>query len=387
MRTESYRNILTRDFILAFFAQIAFTSVFHLLIPTFPIYLLKWGSTEIEIGVLVGTVGFTSVAVRPFVGRALIREREKLLMIVGALLTAVASIAYVVLPPFWPLLVARGFQGIGFACFHTAVITYIANISFGGPRGQTLSYFALAMNVSAALAPPLGILLINRFDFTHLFVVCTALSFCSILLTCTLGGRQGAPSPTPSTDDGFFFNRKALPPAITSFLSLFIWGALTAFFPLYAVQHNVSNPGLFFTALAVMLILGRVLGGRTLEVYNKDHIIMPSLVLCATAMVVLAFSTTLPMFILGAVIWGSGQALLMPALMVSALDGAGSSGVAMGTFTAVSDLGIFLGPVAMGVVAHVAGYQIMFLCLALIGFANLAGFHLFVRKRSGPGST
>ena len=256
MHSQSYRDILTRDFILAFFAQTVFTSVFHLLIPTFPIYLSRWGSTEIEIGVLVGTVGFTSVAVRPFVGRALIREREKLLMIVGALLTAVASIAYLVLPPFWPLLVARGFQGIGFACFHTATITYIANISAGGPRAQTISYFALAMNVSAALAPPLGILLINRFDFVHLFLVCTALSFCSAFLSYTLGGRPDAPSSAQPTDDGFFLSRKALPPAITSFLSLFIWGALTAFFPLYAVQHNVSNPGLFFTALAVMLILG-----------------------------------------------------------------------------------------------------------------------------------
>jgi MFS family permease len=385
METQSYRNILTRDFVLAFFAQLAFTAVFHILIPTFPIYLSRWGSTEIEIGVLVGTVGFTSVLLRPFVGRALIREREKLLMIAGALLTVITSIAYLVLPPFWPLLVVRGFQGIGFACFHTAVITRIANMSSGGPRGQTLSYFSLAMNMSAALAPPLGMFLINRFDFAHLFLVCSALSFCSVLLSYTLGGRQRASSPDPPTDDRFFISRGAVPPSIISFLSLFIWGSLTAFFPLYAVQNGVANPGLFFTAMAIMLILGRALGGRTLDIYSKDSIILPSLALCATSMVILAFSKTLPMFIVVAVIWGSGHALLMPALMVYALDRAGSSsGLAMGTFTAVSDVGIFLGPVAMGIVVHLAGYQIMFLCLALIGIINLCCFHVFVRKRGGP---
>jgi MFS family permease len=385
METQSYRNIFTRDFVLAFFAQLAFTSVFHILIPTFPIYLSRWGANEIEIGVLVGTLGFTSVVLRPFVGRALIRGREKLLMIAGALLSVITSIAYLVFPPFWPLLVVRGFQGIGFACFHTAAITLIANISSGGPRGQTLSYFALAMNMSAALAPPLGMFLINRFDFTHLFLVCTALSFCSVLLAQTLRGREGASSPEPSTDDGFFLSRKALPPSIISFMSLFVWGSLTAFFPLYAVQNGVANPGLFFTALAIMLIVGRALGGRTLEVYSKDSIILPSLALCATAMVILAFSKTLLMFIVVAVIWGSGQALLMPALMVHALDRAGSSsGLAMGTFTAVSDLGIFLGPVAMGIIVHLAGYPIMFLCLALVGFVNLCCFLLFVRTRGGP---
>ena len=385
MHSQSYRNIFTRDFILAFLAQLAFGAVFHLLIPTFPIYLSQWGSTEIEIGVLVGTVGFTSLVLRPFVGKALMRGRERLLMIVGALVTAVTSVAYLVLPPFWPLLVVRGFQGIGFACFHTAAITFIANISSGGPRAQTLSYFALAMNTAAALAPPAGMFLINHFDFLHLFLVCVVLSVCSLLLADRLKERRAASSLDAPTEGGLFLSRKALPPSFISFLSLFIWGALTAFFPLYAVQNNVTNPGLFFTALAIMLILGRALGGRILEVYSRDAIIVPSLALCAVSMVVLAFSRTLPMFIVGAVIWGSGQALLMPALMVYALDRVGSSsGLAMGTFTAVSDTGIFLGPVTMGVVVHVAGYQVMFLSLAFIGIANLGCFLAFVRKKGAP---
>ena len=385
MKTQSHRKVLTRDFILTFLAQVAFSFVFQLLIPTLPIYLSRWGSTEIEIGVLVGIFGFTSVAFRPFVGKALMRVRERNFMIVGALIYAVTSIAYLLAPPFWPLLVVRGLQGIGFAFFHTASITLIANMSSGSHLGQTVSYFSLAMNMSAALAPPLGMFLINSFDFAHLFFVCSGLSFCSVLLSRTLGGGQRTLSPGPSTDDGFLVSRKALPPSITSCFSLFIWGALTVFFPLYAVQNGVTNPGLFFTAMAIMLIVGRVLGGRILDVYNKERIILPSLAVCSTSMVVLAFSETLPMFLVAAVIFGAGQALLMPALTVYALDRSGSSpGLAMGTFTAVTDLGIFLGPVVMGIVAHLAGYQIMFLCLALTGFINLCCFHVFVRKRGGP---
>jgi MFS family permease len=384
MKTPSHRKVLTRDFILTFLAQVAFSFVFQLLIPTLPIYLSRWGSTEIEIGVLVGIFGFTSVASRPFVGKALIRVREKNFMIVGALIYAVTSIAYLFAPPFWPLLVVRIFQGIGFAFFHTASITLIANTSSGSHRGQTLSYFSLAMNMSAALAPPLGMFLINSFDFAHLFFVCSGLSLCSTALAHKLGGRQAALSPDSSVEDGLFLSRKALPPSIISCFSLFIWGALTAFFPLYAVRNGVANPGLFFTTMAIMLIVGRTLGGRILDVYNKERIILPSLAVCAISMVVLAFSKTLPMFIVVAVIWGAGQALLMPALMVYALDRAGSSsGPAMGTFTAVSDLGIFLGPLTMGIIVHFTSYPIMFLCLALIGIINLNYFYFFVRKRGG----
>jgi hypothetical protein len=42
----------TRDFVLCFLAQITFMAVYHLLVPTLPIYLSRLGSKATEIGVL-----------------------------------------------------------------------------------------------------------------------------------------------------------------------------------------------------------------------------------------------------------------------------------------------------------------------------------------------
>jgi MFS family permease len=87
------------------------------------------------------------------------------------------------------------------------------------------------------------------------------------------------------------------------------------------------------------------------------------------------------MFILVAVIYGFGHAFLIPALMVYALDHVGSSpGPAMGTITAISDLGISLGPVIMGIIVQSTSYPIMFLCLAFTSFINLNYFYFFLRK-------
>lgn len=100
-------------------------------------------------------------------------------------------------------------------------------------------------------------------------------------------------------------------------------------------------------------------------------------------MAIFAFSESFFMFILVAVISGIGNAFSMPSLVAYILDREGSSpGPAMGTLTAISDLGISLGPVIMGVVIHVTGYQVMFLCLAFIGIINLLYFHFFVREGS-----
>jgi predicted MFS family arabinose efflux permease len=382
MTTQTIPKILTRDFVLAFLAQFAFTSVFHILIPTLPIYLSRLGSTEAEIGVLVGIFFFSSLVLRPFVGRALLKTHEKTFMIAGALLFALTSVAYLFAPPFWPLLLVRIFQGIGFACFQTASFTLIVNISSEAHRGRSLSYFYLSINLSGALGLPLGMFLVNHFSFTLLFWICLGLSLGALFLTHRLGRRQVGPLQDSTIEDSFLLSRKALPPSIISSFSLFIWGALTAFFPLYAIDQGVTNPGLFFTTMAIMLILGRSLGGKLLDLYSRERIILPCLTTYIISMVILAFSKTLPMFILVAVIWGIGHAFLMPSLVVYALDRVGSSpGPAMGTFTAISDLGVSLGPVIMGIIIHAASYPIMFLCLALTGIINLSYFYFFVRKK------
>ena len=106
------QKILTRDFILCFFAQFTFTCVFHILIPTLPIYLSRLGSTEVEIGVLIGILGISSLVFRPFVGRALLKIPERNFMIAGYLLCALTSVAYLFAPHFWPFLIVRLFQGI-----------------------------------------------------------------------------------------------------------------------------------------------------------------------------------------------------------------------------------------------------------------------------------
>jgi MFS family permease len=275
-------------------------------------------------------------------------------------------------------------QGVGLAFFSTASFTLIAHITPEAHRGQFMGYYYLSINFAFALAPYFGMLLINRLNFTILFWVCVGLSLGSLLMVIKLRRREPDPLEKQSLHDQPFLSREALPPAIMAFMINIIWGAVTAFFPLYALIHGVANPGLFFGALALMLILGRTFGGRILDTYSREKVMFPCLTAYSIAMLILAFSTTLPMFILVAAIWGIGNAFLYPILTVYAMDRAGSSkGPAMGTFTAMADLGAGLGSVIMGIVLQLTGYTTMFLCLALTGVFNLLYFHSFVRKKGG----
>ncbi len=203
MTTQKIPRILTHDFILCCLSYLALAFVFTILIPTLPIYLSRSGSNEVEIGILIGSFAVSSLLLRAFVGRGLLRIPETTFMTAGALLYALTSLAYLFVSPFWPFLVVRVFQGIGWAFFTTASITLIANISSDAHRGQSFGYFYLAHNVSNALAPPLGIFIINNFGFTFLFLVCMGLSLCSLLVANKLGRRQVAPLENASVGGGF----------------------------------------------------------------------------------------------------------------------------------------------------------------------------------------
>ena len=369
-------KILSRDYTLSFFAQFAFSSVFCILIPAIPIYLLRSGSKEGEIGFLVGIFSVSSLILRPFVGKALLSIPERKFMVVGALLYTLSCPAYLIAPPFWPLLLVRVLQGIGLAFFSTASFTLLADIIPEAYRGRLISLFYLSNNLSFALGPYLGMLLINRFNFSVLFLVCTGLSICSGYLTLKLRKREVLPVKNESFKVQSFLSREALPPATIAFMLNIIWGTLCAFFPLYALKHGVSNPGTFFIFLAITLMLGRLLGGKILDVYERGKVIRPCLGLIVIGITILPFANTLTVFIFVAVILGTGWAFLYPSITIHVIEMAGSSrGPAMATFTAMADLGAGLGPMIMGFILQRTSYPIMFACLTLTGVTNFLYFH------------
>jgi MFS family permease len=302
-------------------------------------------------------------------------------MIGGSLLFAVSSAAHLIAAPFWPFLLVRVVQGVGLASFNTASVTFIANITSESRRGQSLSYFFLSFNTALALGPTCGMFVVNRFGFILLFVICIALSLCSLFTAGKLESRSPIPLEKGSTESDFRIGVRIFPPIFMFFLAHTIWGALTAFFPLYAIDQGVSNPGLFFGAYAIVLILGRGLGGRIVDLYSRETILLPCLASFAIGMIVLVFSKTLPMFIVVAVIAGAGHAFLMPCLMTYAIDLAGASrGPAMGITAAMGDLGMAVGPMLMGIILRLANFPIMFLSVALISLINFIYFYLMLKK-------
>ena len=376
------KSILNRDFVFCFLAFFIFAAAIHALTPTIPIYLARLGSGEREIGVLVGIFGISSLISRFIVGACLRKFSEKSVMMAGALIFALGSLAFIFLHPFWPFFAVRFMQGVAFACMDTAALAFIVNVVPGAYRGQTLAYFMLAPNLALTVAPAFAMLLINRYSFTLLFLTVMIVALGAFALSCLLKVQKtDRLEERTSVSGNRFFEGRIVAPAAIGFMHTFTFGAIVAFFPLYAIQRGVSNPGLFFSAVAIMIIVGRILGGRMLDAWSKDKIILTFLSVGLVAMIILSFSETLSMFIIVGILWGTCTSILAPATMTYAFEYAGSSdGTAVGTFRSLTDSGAALGPMIMGILIPVTGYRGMFLCLAFICFIDLGYFQFYVRR-------
>jgi len=380
----TWPKALSRDYTLSFFAQFSFSSVFCILIPAIPIYLHRFGAKEGEIGFLIGIFSVSSLILRPFVGRALLTVPERNFMIAGTVIYILSCLAYLVAPPFWPLLIVRAIHGVGMAFFATASFTLLAKMTPEPHRGRLISYFYLSFNLAFALGPYLGMLLINRFNFPVLFLACTGISLGSFFLTWKLTKRESIiPGKEPFRLQSFL-SREAIPPAIIAFMLNIIWASIAAFFPLYALERGVGNPGIFFVFLAATLLLGRSLGGRILDIYDRKKVILFCLAIIIVALIAFPLADSLGLFILVAIMLGAGWAFLYPILTIHVIEKAGlERGPAMGTFTAISDLGSGLGPMVMGLVLERSGYPVMFGCLIFTAVVNLVYFYWAIARRAG----
>lgn len=380
-------TLFTRNFILVFVAFFAFVAANHAFMPALPIYLAKLGSSEKEVGVLAGIIGMAALVSRFFVGGALTRYSEKNIMIFGAGLFGLTFLAAIVLRPFWPFFAMRVFQGIALASLQTAALAYIIKIVPVTHRASGIAYFMLAPNFAMALAAPSGIFLANQYGFTVFFLACVGLCVCSFFLSWSVKGQKTVVAFEESalSRNALLVEWKILVPALVNFLQIFVWGSLMTFIPLYGLQRGITNPGLFFTANAAMIIAGRIFGGRILDTCNKEKMILSFMLINTITLIVLSVSKTLPMFIFMGLLWGVAGSFFMPACMAYAFEYSGSSGgAAVGTFHAFVDLGMALGPAVTGLVLSRTGYPVMFLCLALICLVDSAYFQFFVRKRK-PG--
>lgn len=369
MELQKQQNqIFTKRFITLFFTNMSVFIVFYSLISTLPLYATGLlGKSDDAAGLLITVFLLSAIIMRPFSGKLLDLFGKKRMLIISLVFYLVCTILYLFFKPFLLLLALRFFQGVWFSIATTAAGSLAADIVPAKRKGAGLGYFTMSTNLAVVFGPFIGLLIIQYASFDLLFIVLSVFVAIGGLLALTIQTKDLPKTEVKNRNLKFslhdLFERKALPIAIIACLIAFSYASILSFLSLYAEERDLlSAASYFYAVFAVAMIAVRPFTGKIYDSFGSKYVIIPSFILFAIGLVVLATADQSIAFLLSAIFIGIGYGTLTTSFQTLSIQATSPkrSGYATATYFTLFDIGLAFGSYVLGIVAVNLGYVVMY---------------------------
>lgn len=375
-------TLITPAFLLVTAATFAYFLCVGALIPVLPRFVEgPLGGSNVSVGITVAAFSIAAVLGRPLTGRIGDTRGRRMLIVAGAAVAGASVLAYSLAASLPVLVALRVLTGIGEAAFYVGAATAINDMAPDERRGEALSFFSLALFAGLGAGPVIGETVLEGAGYAAAWLLAGG----SALVAAVVGGLvPDTRQEVASQPARHLLHRAGLLPGAV--LGAQVWGlaGFTTFVPLYALHLGLSGSRGVFAAYSVVVLAIRGFGARLPDVIGQHLSARLSLSCSAASLVLMGLWQTPAGLIVGAVLFGVGQALGFPALMTLAVQAAPVSerASAVGTFTMFFDGAFGLGAFGLGFVAEMSGYPGVFLASAVVALAGLA--LLLVMARHAP---
>ncbi len=374
-------------------ASIAFATVSGLLSSTVALLIVhELRLPPTYIGIPLGAAAIAAFVARVPVGGGIDRFGAKwfgaagpLLAGLGAVLIAVARPGQIETPlaADLPLLLTVGslVWGAGIGSFSTASNTYVANTVPPARRAEAFGYFGIGMTLGQGAGAGGGYSIATTLGFPALYGVAAAVGVVGFVLMATLQEVRAQRQDVVRRFLGV--ETTVLAPTFGLLTLTTASGIALSAVPLLGPARGIPNPGLYFLALALASIAGR-LTGRLADRRGRLVVIVPGMLLAALGQAIaMQASSGLAIFLAG-LAFGLGFSLAQFTLLALAIDlaGPGRRGAGVATFTAAADVGILVGTNLGAVLLATASFSGVF---ALAAAAPIIGAMVIVLARRGRG--
>jgi MFS family permease len=348
--------------------------VIGIALPVLPLHVHQdLGLGAFVVGLVSGSQFVAALVSRVWAGHFSDRRGAKRAVMVG-LLTAVAgglvyflSLRFLARPSVSVsiLLLGRALLGGAESFIITGGVSWGLVLAGERNAGRVIAWVGMAMFAALAVGAPLGTALFRAGGFAAIAAATTLLPLVSIVFV------TGLSPVAPRRGRGFGFRTVASVvwmPGFGSAFSSIGFGSMIAFSSLLSVQYNWSPVWLLFSAFAASLVAARLLLGHIPDRLGGARVALGSVAIEATGLALIWLAHGEALAVAGAVLTGSGFALVYPALGIEAVRRVPpqSHGLAMGAYTAFLDVALGFGSPALGLIAGSAGLRAVFLAAALI---------------------
>lgn len=355
---------------------------FHALLPTFPFFVTHLGGDAVTIGLATALFSLASIIARPFAGWLIDTKGRAAMLIISLVGMTLIPMGYFASAGIAMAVLLRTIHGAFHATSSNAASTWVTDIVPAQRIGEGLGLYGLSMALSTAIAPALGLLIMNRLGFNLLFVSVAAAGLLALFLSMAIKDRSYTLSTQP-LKIGQLFEKLSVPASITQFFFMMAYGVVEVYVAIYAVHHNLLDGGIYFICVAVATVITRILLGKSIDRYGAGILVYSGNAALVAGILLLIFVHSNFGYILSALMLGVSFGAVQPSLQTMAMRMVPPQrrGAASSTFFVAFDLGIALGGLLSGILVEYLGYDVMFIAISLCGVFSSGYYYLFASRQ------
>jgi MFS family permease len=372
-------KIWNKNFILLVLSNFLMYSTYYSILSVLPLYLVNiTHATKIQVGVVVGVFTIASVIVRPFSGYVLDRFGRRTIFILSLILYSFFFIGYLFSNTILSIVVLRFLHGLIWGFVTVSGPTIAVDIIPERKKGEGIGYFALSTTLGMSIGPFIGMFVSYRWGYNFMFISGCLISLIGLYFTCCIKLRKRF---LLGRKIQFKWNRlfdsKSIIPSVNVFITMLAYGGLISFITLYGKELGIKNASFYFFIFSVGIAIARLTTGRIFDKKGPRLIVIQSLLLLIIGFGLLAVVKSELFFYLTALIIGFGNGGIYPVFqsIINNLSDPKHRGTANSTLYTAIDLGLGLGMVFAGSIAHHYSISMIFVVNSVICLFSLAYFY------------
>jgi len=354
----------------------------HLMIlSTFPFYISYLGGSEAVAGFAAAAFSIIAVLFRPFVGWMLDNGKRRIILICGLILMTLMPLGYLAFSVLYLALISRMLHGAGLSFSNTCTATVATDIIPKSRFAEGMGMFGLATAMATAVAPALGLSIMDSMGFSTLFIVGSIATAFALVLFLTMPLPKVETEKKPLNLKGLF-DKDALPASLVALIFMLTYGALENFTAKFAAEEGLPGGGIFFAVMAVVLLITRLTTGKITDQKGEAMFAYGCNIAMFLAFLLMGLFPNTVTYILSAILAGFGFGGLEPSLqsMAVAIAPPSRRGSANSTFLCAYDIGIGVGGGIAGVLISSFGYHQMFVVMSLFNLLSILVYVLIGRN-------
>jgi MFS family permease len=380
------KPLVTRAFVALAAATLAFFVAGGIVLPVAPTFAAEiLGADETGIGVAIASFSIAALLLRPIVGWSSDRFGRRPLLVGGAALSVAALVLHLIAIDLTVFIAARCVLGAAEGFFFVAALAAGSDLAPEDRRGEALTFLSLSLYLGIAIGPLIGEATLGvTGSYTAVWAVAAVVTAVAVVLAWFT--PESAPAivdraSTPRTR-GRLIHPAGLVLGFIVMLGLWGMAGFLTFLPLHARAVGMDGAGAPLAVYALAVVVLRIVGARWPDRYGAVRVSGTALVISAVGLAVVGLVPTVEGLMVGTLVFATGVAFTMPALLTLAVSRVPASerGSVTGTVTLFLDVAFGIAPVALGLIANRVGYGPTFLASAVL--AAVASVLLVVRERS-----